>query len=172
MAKNAQSTNVKVDRSPAWRDSDLVIRHSFVIRHSVFSSHTPTKGVLLVQQECRFRGYECGADDGRLDSAPGAVKPAISRGEKAAQNALLHPRLAFVEFVVGGEAGELGARAGAARGAVVRFAGAKNKVARARPRTHRRTEQFDVVNFGKALRVHRLADAPGQFGERSDLAKL
>src|SRR2546429_7873789 len=134
--------------------------------------NTPTKGVLLVQQKCRFGVYECGADDGGLDGARGAIEPAVTRGEKAAQNALLHPRLAFVEFVVGGEAGELGARAGAARRAVVRFAGAKDKIARARPRTHWRPGQFDVVNFGKALRVHGLAYAPGECDERFNVGRF
>src|SRR3989442_12591135 len=102
--------------------SDSGFGTSFVIRNSAFvnSSGDPqAKWVLVVQQQRRLSGEECRADDGRHDRARGPVEPAIARGEKTANDALLHPRLAFVEFVLGGQARKLRARAGATRGAAI-----------------------------------------------------
>jgi hypothetical protein len=62
---------------------------------------------------------------------------------------------------VGGEAGEFGAGAGAAGGAVVGFAGAEDEVAVA-------VVEFDVVDFGVALVVDGLAEGPGVVGQGVD----
>src|SRR6266567_2035635 len=75
----------------------------------------PAKWVPVVHPQCRLSSDKCGADDGRQDRPRGPVEPAIARGEKTAEDALLHPWLAFVEFVLGGQARKLRARAGAAR---------------------------------------------------------
>src|SRR6185503_14205678 len=101
----------------------------------------------------------------RRDLAARAVEPLVGGLEAAADDALLDPGLAFGELAVGREAGELRARPGAAGRAVVRLARAQHEVARARG-GRGRPEQLHVIDVGKSLRVHRLADAPAGVGQR------
>jgi hypothetical protein len=96
----------------------------------------------------------------------GPIEPAKASGEAAAENALLHPRGAFGQLAVGGEAGELGAGARAAGRAVVRLARAQHVVPALRARHGRRREQLHVIHLGKPLRVHRLPHAPGVIMQR------
>ena len=98
----------------------------------------------------------------------GRMRPGCPRGvpaglEAAADHALLHPGRAGREVAVGGQAGQLGAGAGAAGRAVVGLAGAQHEVARVG--AGRRREQLDVVDLravrpGDALGHERAADAP------------
>src|SRR5207249_2064387 len=155
--------------------SDSGLGTFFVIRNSAFVislADPPAKWVPVVQQQRRLSSDKCGADDGRHDHARWPVEPAIARGEKTAVDALLHPHLAFVEFVLGGQARKLRARAGAARRAVVSFARTKDKVTRTRPGIGRRAEQLDMVHLRKTLRVDRLPDAPGEVSERLDIRQF
>ena len=77
--------------------------------------------------------------------------------EDAADDALLPPDLARAQLAVGGQAGQLGAGAGAARRAVVGLAGAEHEVPAVGAGRGRRAEQLDVVDLaavraGDALR--------------------
>src|SRR6266487_4498935 len=66
------------------------LRHSeFGLRH--LSGNPPAKWVPVVQQQRRLRSDKGRADDGRHNRARGPVEPAIARGEKTANDALLHP---------------------------------------------------------------------------------
>src|SRR6185436_10063635 len=132
---------------------------------ATFLTDPPAKRVALIQQQRAFRGNEGGAGDARRDLAARAVEPLVGSLEAAADDALLHPGLAFGELAVGREAGELRARPGAAGRAVVRLARAQHEVARARG-GRGRPEQLHVIDVGKSLRVHRLADAPAGVGQR------
>ncbi len=67
--------------------------------------------------------------------------------EDAADDALLAPDLARLEFAVGVEARELGAGAGAAGRAVVRLAGAEDEVLAVGAGRGGRSEQLDVVDL-------------------------
>src|SRR5581483_7530909 len=98
-----------------------------------------------------------------------AVEPFVRGFEAAAEDAFLHPRLALGELAVGGEAGELRARAGAAGRAVVRLARAEHEVTRLRAGGNSGAEQLDVVDIGMSLRIERLADAPGDIREALDV---
>src|SRR5690349_15548543 len=111
----------------------------------------------------------CAGDD-RLDFATLAVQPTECAGKFATENTLLNPRRALGQFAVGGEARELGARAGAARRTVVSLAGTEDKIVRVAA-ILRRAEEFDVIHLGKTLRVHSLPDAPGEIGERLDVGE-
>src|SRR5881394_419593 len=133
---------------------------------------TPAKWVPVIQQQCRLSRNIGRADDGGHNRAGGLVQPTITRGEQTADNALLHPRLPFIEFVLGGQARELRARARAAGGAIVSFARAKNKVARTRPGIDGRAEQLDMIHLWKTLGVHRFPDGPGELGERLDIRQF
>ena len=81
------------------------------------------------------------------------------------------------QLAVGGQARELRARAGAARRAVVRLAGAEDEVAAVVRGVARRAEQFDVVDLGAvragdALLLQGLPDPPGEVGQRFDAAQV
>ena len=125
----------------------------------------PAEGIAFVEQERGFGIDKGGASDGWRNFTRGAIQPAKTSGEGAAENAFLNPGLVFFEFFVGGEAGKFGAGAGAARGTVERFARTLNEISRMRARNGRRTEKFDVIDFRKALSVDCLANAPTEFGE-------
>ena len=62
-----------------------------------------------------FAGHMRAAANGRHDLALGTIAPPIAPLERAADDALLHPGLVLLEAPVGGETGELGAQARAAR---------------------------------------------------------
>ena len=68
--------------------------------------------------------------------------------EDAADDALLPPDLALGELAVGDQAGELGARAGAAGRAVIGLARAEHEVAAVGPGHRGRSEELDVVDLG------------------------
>src|SRR5438309_11803867 len=85
---------------------------SLGICFDISSRDPPAKWVPVIQQQRRLRSDKCRADDGRHNRARRPVEPAIARGEKTANDAFLHPGLAFVEFVLGSQARKLRARAG------------------------------------------------------------
>ena len=112
----------------------------------------------------------------RRDHLIAVARIAIARLEHAADDALLPPHLASAQLAVGGEAGELRARAGAARRAVVGLAGAQHEVAAVGAGRASRAEQFDVVDqravrAGDALRDQRVADRRAEVGQRLDVAR-
>src|SRR4030095_6396589 len=98
-------------------------------------------------------------------------EPAEPAGERAAEYAFLYPRIALADLAVGGEAGELGTRARAARRAIVGLARAHDEVARIRFRGARRREELDVIDVGMSCRIQRLPDAPAVVGQRVDVAE-
>ena len=103
--------------------------------------------IAIVQQQRRFGVDERPADDHRLDLPRRAIEPAKLAGERAAENALLNPRVAFRQLSVGGEARELGARTRAARRAVVGLARAQRRsCATCAVAAARRPEELDVVD--------------------------
>ena len=79
------------------------------------------------------------------------------------------------QFAVGGEAGELGAGAGAAGRAVVGLAGAEDEVAAvgAGRVGGPNSSMWSISRrrAGDALRVQRLADAPGEVGQALDVVE-
>lgn len=124
-----------------------------------------------------FRRDRCGAADSGQDGAGVAVFPLIGAGEDGAKDAFLPPCVAGLECAVGGEAGELGAGAGAAGGAVVGFAGAEDEVAAVVCGLKCGAEDFDVIDFGSvgsgdALLAECIADGPGEGGQRIDLVNI
>lgn len=135
------------------------------MRYLGIIADSPAKRIALVEEQCRFGVDESGAGDGGSDLSGGAVEPTKAAGEGAAEDTLLNPRLVFFELLVSGEAGEFGAGASTARGAIVGFAGALNEIAGIGTGNRGRTEEFDMVDFGKALIVNGLTNAPTEFGE-------
>src|SRR5262249_15267384 len=107
------------------------------------SAYPPGERVPRIDQQRRFAVDVGLAADARDDAA--ALAGPIARLEDAADDALLFPDLTRRQFAVGGEAGELGAGAGAARRAVVGQAGAEDEVAAVRER--RGAEQLDVIDL-------------------------
>src|SRR5436190_18401796 len=95
----------------------------------VTSGNAPAERVALVDQQRSFGGDIGGAGDRRGNPASGPVDPLVRRAKPAADDALLHPARAFGELAVRGEAGELGARSGAARRAVICLAGTEHEIA-------------------------------------------
>lgn len=86
------------------------------------------------------------AGDARNDSALGKLGDAAL--ENGVENAGLTPDLAGAEFPVGMKTSEFGTGAGAARRAIIGFAGAENEVPAIRQvRIAGRAEVFDVVDF-------------------------
>ena len=128
-------------------------------------TNAPAERITFIEQKNGFGIDEGGASNCGRDFPGRAVKPAETTGERAAENAFLNPRFAFLKFFVGGEAGKFGAGAGAARRTVEGFARALNKIARMRSGNCRRAEKFDVIHFGKTLVVDGLADSPAIFSE-------
>src|SRR5262249_26962040 len=124
---------------------------------SFLSVDAPTKRIFLVQQQCRFTVHKGSARDGGNDGLTVAL---VAAGEGTANNTLLHPEFALFEFAVSGQARQLRTGPRAARRSVVRFTGTEHKVARMSAGRLGWAEQFNVVYFGKTLRVHRLADTP------------
>ncbi len=92
-----------------------------------------------------------------VDCAVFDTYPAI---ESAADEAFLTPDLAWCEFAIGIKAGEFGGGSGAAGGAVVGFAGAEDEVSGVGSRGDGWPVEFNMVDFGVALRVDGLADGP------------
>src|SRR5436190_9455163 len=92
-------------------------------------SDSPAERVALVDELRAFRVDVSDAPDRGRDPAVRAVEPSVRSGERAADDALLHPRRALGELAVGGETSELGAGARAARRAVVGVAGTQHEVA-------------------------------------------
>ena len=124
--------------------------------------NSPAEGVAIIEQEGRFGVDEGRALDNRVDGVAGDADLAF---EEAADDALLPPDLAFLQFAAGVEAGELGACAGAARRAVVGFAGTEDEVLAVYALLLRGGEQLDVVDLvptlaRDALRGKRLPDSP------------
>src|SRR5688572_24004389 len=93
------------------------------------SADAPAERIALVDQQRALGGNVGGARDHRRNAPGRAVDPAIGGAKAAADDALLDPARTFGELAIGGEAGELGAGAGAARRAVVGFAGAEDEIA-------------------------------------------
>ena len=103
--------------------------------------------------------------DGGEDAGCAVLVAALEHGS---EDAFLPPDLAGGELAIRSQAGELCAGAGAAGGAVIFATGAEDKVAAMIRRLLRRAEQFNVVHFREASRVHRGADregGAGKFGE-------
>ena len=71
-----------------------------------------------------------------------------------------------------GQAGELGAGARAAGRAVVGLAGTQHEVAAVGAALCRLAEQLDVIDVGMPLGIRRLAHAPGEVGERFEIAHV
>lgn len=116
-----------------------------------------------VEEEGGFGVDEGGAGNAGKDDA---VAWGVSGLEEAADEAFLEPDLAGGEFAIGGEAGEFGAGASAAGGAVIGFAGAEDEVAAIGAREGGRAEDFDVIDVavvfsGDAVSFEGLADFPG-----------
>src|SRR5205085_537706 len=93
------------------------------------------------------------------------------RGFKhAADDALLPPDSAWCQFAIGGQARDLGAGAGAAGRAVVRFAGAEDEIPAVIRRIVRWAEQLDVVDdaavfSGDTVSLKGLPNPPAEVGE-------
>jgi len=90
-------------------------------------------------------------------------------GEDGAEDTFLTPECPKLELAVGDEAGEFGAGAGAAGGAVVGFAGAEDEVAAVIGGVVGDGEELDVVDFGAvcagdAACGESLAEGPGEGG--------
>src|SRR5207247_11344714 len=112
------------------------------LRQRVARTDAPAEWVLFVQQQSRFPIDKGRAGDGGNDLVAGASKTA---GEGASQDAFLDPGLAFPQASLRRQASEFRAGPRAARGAIISFARAENKVARMRSRGFRGAEQFDVI---------------------------
>src|SRR4051794_2921801 len=125
----------------------------------------PAEGVAFIEEQSGFGIDECGAGNARSDLSGGAVQPAKTAGECAAQNAFLNPGFVLVEFIIRGEAGEFGAGASAAGGAIISFAGALDEIAGVRAGHGGRSEKFNVIDFREALAIDGLANAPAKFGQ-------
>jgi len=131
----------------------------------------PTEGIAFVEEQGGFGVDEGGAGDGWSNFTRSAVEPAKTACESAAENAFLNPRFVFCEFFVGREAGELCARAGAARRAIIGFAGALDEIAGVRAGNGWWTEQFNVIDLRKALAVDGLTNLPANFGKLFRICK-
>src|SRR5262249_49630081 len=84
--------------------------------------------------------------------------------EHAADGAFLPPDVAGPELSVRGQACELGAGPGPARGAVVRPAGAENEGPPLVGRVKRRAGQLDVIDLGPSFAGD---SGPGEFPSHS-----
>ena len=124
----------------------------------------PAKRVALIENERRLGTHICGASNRGADDALRLVEPIEMTGELTAENAFLCPFAACLQFSIRRETGKLRARAGAARGTVIRFSGTEDEIPGI-PATSRRTEQFNVIHLRKSLRVHRHANAPCEVRE-------
>ena len=129
------------------------------------SSPRPTERIALIQQQGGLGIDKGGASNGGSDFSRRAVQPAKPARKGAAEDAFLDPGFALCEFCVGGEAGKFGAGAGAARGAVIGFARALNKIARVGARDGSRAEEFDMIDLRKALGIDCLANTPTDIGQ-------
>src|SRR5438477_12948982 len=112
------------------------------------SSNSPTERIGFVEKERSFRRDECVACNCRNDLIAFA---AIAASEGAANDAFLNPCFIRRELSVRGQTGDFCTRAGPAWRTVVCFAGAKHEIARMRSGPLRRTEEFHMVHFGKAV---------------------
>jgi hypothetical protein len=126
------------------------------------------EGVGGIEDEGGFGGDVGGAGDG---GSYGVFffGGGVAGFEDAADDAFLTPDFAGGEFAVCGEAGELGAGAGAAGGTVVFGAGAEDEVAAVVRGIVRRGEEFDVIDFGVAGGVEGGADGERGLGELGDV---
>src|SRR5205085_6303860 len=132
----------------------------------------PAEGIVGIEPQPGLAGNVGSAGDGRGDLAAVARVPAVARAEAAADQALLGPRLALFELALGRETGELGAGAGAARGAIVGTARAEHEVACARSAAGRAGEQLDVIDLGETGGIHRLSELPGKLTHGRHVAGL
>src|ERR1700757_222338 len=139
--------------APSCAIRECVADRGAFIRGARSPPDAETERIALIEQQRRIRVYVGGAADGR-DDGGGATAP-VAGLERAADDALLHPLLVFCELAVRGEAGELGAGAGAARRAVVGVPRAQHEVTRIGAGKRRRPEELDVVDLGVALGVDR-----------------
>src|ERR1041385_7819184 len=94
----------------------MAIRSAFAV------ANAPAEWMAIVEQEGGFAVHECGPRDGRRDFSRATIQPLETSGKGAADDAFLDPAIAFFEFPVCRQTGNLGAGAGAAGRAVVRFA--------------------------------------------------
>ncbi len=100
--------------------------------------------IVGIDEESGFRG-DVGATGDTGDQ--GLVMETVSALEDAAEDAALAPGSAGGELTVGVEAGKFGAGAGAARRAVVGFAGAEDEIGAVGAAVFDGREQLDVVDF-------------------------
>src|SRR5207245_2431516 len=138
-------------------------------RRAASSRDSHAKRIVLVEKELGFGRHVSRARDARIDHAVHDLHRSL---ENAADDALLTPFLPGAQLAVGDQTSELGAGAGAARGAVVGSARTENEVAavRAKRGRGRGTEQFHVVDLltviaRDTLPSQRLTDPPGHFGQ-------
>src|SRR6185312_5508432 len=101
-----------------------------------------------------------------------AIQPAKAAGEAAADETLLHPRLALRELPVGRETGEFRARPRAAGRAVVGASRAEHEIAAARLRERRCAEELHVVDLGEALLVDGTAHARGKGRQSLEIGEV
>lgn len=92
------------------------------------ASDAPAEGIGLGKDQCAFSGDVCGSRHGGNHLSLASSQPTESPGESAAQDALLHPGIAFGQFFVGGKTGKLGTGSRATRRTVVGLARAEDKV--------------------------------------------
>ncbi|CAM2160551.1 hypothetical protein PT2222_80135 [Paraburkholderia tropica] len=144
-------------------------------------ANAPCERIVVGENELRLRAHVRRAANARAHVTGREIAAAfvafVARLEHAADDALLLPHGARRKRRVGGEAGDLRARAGAARRAVVRLAGAQHEVAAVEARRRRIGEQFDMVDQRAALardaiRFERLANRPGHIRERFDVGEV
>src|SRR5262245_46284972 len=132
------------------------------------------KRIAWIEEQRRLGVNICRAGDAGNDLAADALDRSF---EDAADDALLPPDLPFAQLAVRKEAGELGARARAARRAVVGFAGAEDEVAAVIGRITRRTVELDVVDLcslgaGYRVALERSPNAPSEVGELFHVADV
>src|SRR5689334_5134241 len=125
-----------------------------------FMANAPAERVAFVQQQGAFGIDEGAARDPGKDFARGPIQPGEGAFEGAAQDAFLDPGFVFPQFSICRQAGQFGARAGAARRTVIGFARAQNEAARVGTLAPGRPEQLDVVDLGKPLGIDGLAQLP------------
>src|ERR1700740_3307353 len=112
--------------APSCATRECVADRGAFIRGARSPPDAETEWIPLIEQQRRIRVYVGTAANGG-DHGGGAAA-LIARPGRAADDALLHPLLVFGELAVRGEAGELGAGAGAAWRAVVGVPRAEHEV--------------------------------------------
>ena len=102
------------------------------------------EGITWIEQQCGFGVDEGGACDPGYDFA---LVDAYASLEDAANDTFLSPDLSFLEFAIGVETRELRTGTGAARGAVVGFTRAKDKIPTMAGGIAGWSKDFDVIDL-------------------------